>query len=318
MSHFNPAMLTASPEPETPPSPTHDQLMMDDPVPEESPADHINHAWSLICETLHSCALTVPDAKEELLEDQEIWMRDWCAVLEQMNECFGCMQDAQVELTLDEQGTEALEDGKKEYHKLDKLVKERKVKVSESLCEKSVAPTNDAKAPVPTEKEASVADTWKEVTDMGVPRFGGRMSTTREKCMCCQKCLGLCDRLSGVQCSYCVGIKQGCSFSKKTEAKTKPQARTRAVLPHGAAPSKKVCTESMSSAQPTVPITANDGNTSGEESEVEMQVEIQDRSGEKGAEDVAGEENFVIQHLVCYTCGTSAFDPKGEASAAKV
>ncbi|KAG1908198.1 uncharacterized protein F5891DRAFT_1179711 [Suillus fuscotomentosus] len=30
------------------------------------------------------------------------------------------------------------------------------------------------------------------------------------------------------------------------------------------------------------------------------------------------DEDDVIQHLVCYTCRTSVFDPKEEASAAKV
>lgn len=80
---------------------------------------------------------------------------------------------------------------------------------------------------------------------------------------------------------------------KPKPAKTKPQARTRTAPPHGATPTKKACTESMSSARPTVPTTANDADTSDGESGVEMQVEIKDRSGEKCAEEVAGEENFV-------------------------
>lgn len=63
--------------------------------------------------------------------------------------------------------------------------------------------------------------------------------------------------------------------------------------PRGAAPSKKARTESMSSARPTVPTTANDADTSGEESEVEIQVEIQGGSAVQGVEDLVGEEDFV-------------------------
>lgn len=86
-----------------------------------------------------------------------------------MNECFGRAQDAQVELTLDAQGAEALDDGKKEYRKLDKLVKGVKAKVSGPPRDKSIAPANNAKEPALTEKEASAPNTSKEVVDMGVP-----------------------------------------------------------------------------------------------------------------------------------------------------
>lgn len=86
-----------------------------------------------------------------------------------MNECFGRMQDVQVDLMLDMQGAEALEDGKKEYQKLEKLVKGWKVKASEPPREKSLAPANNAGEPTPTDKETVAVDTSKEVTNVGAP-----------------------------------------------------------------------------------------------------------------------------------------------------
>ncbi|KAG2082174.1 uncharacterized protein F5147DRAFT_783389 [Suillus discolor] len=268
MSRFDPSMLTASPEPETPPSPTRDQPVIDDSIPEESNEDRINHAWSLICETLRSCALTAPAAKEELMEDQETWMRDWRTVLEQMNKCFGRAQDVQVELTLDAQGAQALEDGKKEYWVLERLMRGWTVKATEPPREKSAAPTNDAGVTTTVEKEAlPAAMLAKEVANMGIPvstSVVGRMSVTKEKCARCQNRTGMCDGSPGVRCSYCAGVKQACSFSRKAEPKAKPQARTRTTPPRGAAPAKKARTGSMSLARPTVPATTVEGAESSE------------------------------------------------------
>ncbi|KAG1796725.1 uncharacterized protein HD556DRAFT_1441414 [Suillus plorans] len=249
MSCFNPAMLTASPEPETPPSPTHNQPMVDNPIPEESDADRIHH--------------------EELLEEQESWMRDWHTVLEQMNECFGHMQNAQVELTLDAQGAKALEDSKKEYQKLEKLVKGWKVKAVKLLREKSVVPTNNVGEPAVVEKTALVdAVPSKEVADMGVPMF---LLHWRKAVFLLQLANAL--------------------FSEKADAKPKP-AKTKLQARNVYCTAVWYCPYQEGRPYPVTTI-ANNADTSGDESEVEMQVEIQDESGEKRIGDVAGEEDFV-------------------------
>ncbi|KAG2081754.1 uncharacterized protein F5147DRAFT_805807 [Suillus discolor] len=169
-----------------------------------------------------------------------------------MSKCFGHAQDSQVKLTLDAQGMEALEDSKKEYQMLERLVKGWKAKVIKPPHEKSVVPANNAGDTTAVEKESlPAAAPAKEVTNMGIPFAWHQM-------------LLLCWHKAGV-------------FVHQTKLKAKPQARTCTALPQGAAPTKKVRTSSMILAWPMIPaMTTNDVEPSESEPEVEMEVEIQE------------------------------------------
>lgn len=82
MAPFTAAMLTTTPSPEPEPvvqGHCEDTRMED--ANTESDTDRLFGAWTAILTSLEGCVMTAPDLKPELLEDQEMWLREWHSVL---------------------------------------------------------------------------------------------------------------------------------------------------------------------------------------------------------------------------------------------
>ncbi|KAG2081884.1 uncharacterized protein F5147DRAFT_783496, partial [Suillus discolor] len=290
MLPFNPSMLAATPEPETPPSPSGNQQTADAPPAERSLADCVNDAWRGICESMRVCVLTILDAKPELLEEQETWMRQWNTSLEQLNDCYTCAQVIQLELLLSDEDLAALAEGKKGCRALEKLVKGWKAKAVEPVCEKSAVPPSavvegSGAAPAPTTRQT-------EVMDMAAcPLLGKNVCVARIAAACVTV------RLASAALTASDPSRDVHSLAEP-KLKAKPLARVRTALPHGAAPTKKVRTGSMSSARPTIVTTANDVVSSEGESKVEIEVEIVEEKGKKQAEEDTEAEVEEVEEFV--------------------
>lgn len=82
MPTFNVAMLNSTPSPE--PVPVAQGLPEDAPMHDasaESDTDRLLAAWASILISLEGCVMSAPELKAELLEDQEMWLREWYSVL---------------------------------------------------------------------------------------------------------------------------------------------------------------------------------------------------------------------------------------------
>ncbi|KAG1842583.1 hypothetical protein C8R48DRAFT_678982 [Suillus tomentosus] len=82
MAPFNITMLNSTPSPEPEPvaqGAPEDASMADASV--ESDTNRLFSTWAASLVALEACVMAAPDLKPELLEDQEMWLREWRSVL---------------------------------------------------------------------------------------------------------------------------------------------------------------------------------------------------------------------------------------------
>jgi hypothetical protein len=70
---------TPTPKPEAR-APAHDKGASTVEEPTKTPSERLLKGWGAILQLLEACAMAAPDHKPDLLEDQEVWMREWVSV----------------------------------------------------------------------------------------------------------------------------------------------------------------------------------------------------------------------------------------------
>jgi hypothetical protein len=70
---------TPTPEPEAR-APAHAKGMSTVEARTETPTERLLKGWAIILQSLEACMMAAPDHKPELLEDQEVWMREWVSM----------------------------------------------------------------------------------------------------------------------------------------------------------------------------------------------------------------------------------------------
>jgi hypothetical protein len=94
MPPFNLSQLQSTPTPEPEARvPSHAKGASTVEEPTETPTEHLLKGWGAILQSLEACAMVVPDHKPDLLEDQEVWMREWVSMKVSALDPFGaCMR----------------------------------------------------------------------------------------------------------------------------------------------------------------------------------------------------------------------------------
>ncbi|KAG1798344.1 hypothetical protein EV424DRAFT_1546329 [Suillus variegatus] len=263
---FNLAMLTASPSPSPEPEErpqdkgnmSIDDATLDDASPkepEETVADRICRSWVIVLTSMRVSVKTCPPPKPELLEDQESWLCAWERTMGDMSSLFERARINGVHLSIGDSEAVDLASGKAAVKTLTKAIKASKEKAEESAVtmrptcakkEKESEPATSAKMgkekAVETdkvaEKDKAVA---KEVTDMGRPRLGGRITATsvtypEEPCAQCAVTGARCALSDASLCCHgCTKAKKACSFVADKAKEHVPAApKTKAVAPAAA------------------------------------------------------------------------------------
>ncbi|KAG1776263.1 hypothetical protein EV702DRAFT_1198281 [Suillus placidus] len=227
MTNFDLAMLTASPSP----SPSPEALPLSTTAlvsQEESAETRITRTWHAICDQVRTLVLTVPDARGELIEEQESWMQEWSSLLMSMTACGKDGAAAKVPLRMEGEDTAALASGRKSHRTLEKLVKSWKAKaILPAVEEPEVATAHVAEVVLPAAGSSSKAPAEEEehITplDMGEPVSGGRKSVpAAPRCERCVDAKLHCVFEKGKRCDACAHARKGCSFVPKRKA---PAAR---------------------------------------------------------------------------------------------
>ncbi|KAG1829444.1 hypothetical protein EV424DRAFT_1535775 [Suillus variegatus] len=136
MAPFTAAMLTTTPSPEPEPvAQGHSEDARMEDTNTESNTDRLFGAWTTILTSLEGCVMTAPDLKPELLEDQEMWLREWHSVLATLNGCSEHAGVLGVELDMSDKGAEFLKQGRKSCKEIEAVIKEWKVKAIEAVPE---------------------------------------------------------------------------------------------------------------------------------------------------------------------------------------
>ncbi|KAG2336912.1 hypothetical protein BDR05DRAFT_953025 [Suillus weaverae] len=180
MTNFDLAMLTASPSP----SPSPEALPLSATalvLQEESAETRIARTWHAICDQVCTLTLTVPDARGELIKEQESWMQEWSSLLMSMTACGKEGAAAKVPLNMEGKDTAALVSGRKSHRALEKLMKSWKAKaIAPAVEEPEVTTAHVAEVVLPAAGSSSKAPAEEEelITppDMGKPASGGRKS----------------------------------------------------------------------------------------------------------------------------------------------
>ncbi|KAG2101390.1 uncharacterized protein F5147DRAFT_812390 [Suillus discolor] len=228
MPPFTAAMLNATPSPE--PEPVAQGHPEDAPMADasaESNTDRLLSAWASSLVSLEACVMAAPDLKPELLEDQEMWMREWHSVLATLNGCSERAGVLGVELDMDEKGAEFLKQGRKGCKEIEALVKGWKAKAIETVPE--APPKRAARATDATGAEARATDA--SGTDVAEQRKVGRMSVVKApRCTSCANKDQDCGGAPGRRCPPCDVSKRACSFSKR-KTSDGPKVRPRKPMP---------------------------------------------------------------------------------------
>ncbi|KAG1839196.1 hypothetical protein C8R48DRAFT_782172 [Suillus tomentosus] len=252
---FNPAMLTASPSPSPEPeerpqdegNASVDDATLDDATPkepQETVADRIRRSWAVTLGMMRVSVKTSPPAKPELLEDQETWLRAWERTMSDMSSLFDQARAAEVHLSLSDAEAVDLAAGKVAAKALYKTVKAWKEKAVESAPTARQVRLEKEKAleSAPTAEKAASS----EVTDMGRPRLGGRITTTpviTHPDVPCARCATAeipCVLVDGnLRCKGCTKAKKGCSFVGDKAKERAPAAPKPKVAASTAAPKAK-------------------------------------------------------------------------------
>ncbi|KAG2099596.1 uncharacterized protein F5147DRAFT_763050 [Suillus discolor] len=171
--------------------------------------------------------MAAPDLKPELLEDQEMWMREWHSVLATLNGCSERAGVLGVELDMDEKGAEFLKQGRKGCKEIEALVKGWKAKAIETVPE--APPKRAVRATDATGAEARTTDA--SGTDVAEQRKVGRMSVVKApRCTSCANKDQDCRGAPGRRCPPCDVSKRACSFSKR-KTSDGPKVRPRKLMP---------------------------------------------------------------------------------------
>ncbi|KAG1834199.1 hypothetical protein EV424DRAFT_1532427 [Suillus variegatus] len=258
---FNLAMLTASPSPSPEPeerpqdkgNTSVDDATLNDASPkelEETVANWIRWSWAIILTSMRVSVKTCPPPKPELLEDQESWLRTWERTMGDMSSLFERARINGVHLLIGDSEAVDLVSGKAAVKTLTKAIKAWKEKAEESAVtarptrtekEKESKPATSAEMgkekAVETDKVAEKDKAVvKEVTDMGRPRLGSRITATsvtypEEPCARCAvtgaRCV-LSD--ASLRCHGCTKAKKACSFvAEKAKERALAAPKTKAV-----------------------------------------------------------------------------------------
>ncbi|KAG1778113.1 hypothetical protein EV702DRAFT_1196524 [Suillus placidus] len=299
MTTFDPAMLTVSPSPSPSPSPEALSLSTTALVlQEESAETRITRTWCAICDRVCTLVLTVLDARDELIEEQELWMREWSSLLVCVLDLFlafstnislddyDCLWQrwgsAKVCLHMEGEDTKALASGCKSHRTLEKLVKGWKAKAILPAVEQPevatarpvaravevVLPAAGSSSKAPVEEEEHVTP-----PDMGEPAPGGRKSVPAAPR--CERCVdGKLDCIAekGKCCDACAHARKGCSLVPTRKApKAAPTAHTTKIA--------KAC---KSTIELTKHVAASATGGDADESSSEAEVKI---IGERAAEE---------------------------------
>ncbi|KAG2112654.1 uncharacterized protein F5147DRAFT_771200 [Suillus discolor] len=279
---FDPAMLTASPSPSPEPEEcvqNNGDTSLDDATldtappkePQESVADRIEQSWAAVLTTMRVCVKTLPPPKPELLEEQESWFHDWNTAMADMTSVFEQACAVQLHLSIGDADSIELNEGKLAAKTLAKAVKAWKEKAEESALTARTAHAEKVKAVEKfSEKgKGKEKETKKEkepspvVTDMGRPRFGGRMTASSvtqpaEACMRCAASGAKCVlEDSNTRCNPCIKARKGCSFVMAKNKERAPVLTKDKVVP----PSKS-----------TVPTVTTDTGTVPDAGESEVEI----------------------------------------------
>ncbi|KAG1776130.1 hypothetical protein EV702DRAFT_1198436 [Suillus placidus] len=267
MTTFDLAMLTASPSPS--PSPEALPLSATALVSlEESVETRITRTWRAICDQVCTLVLMVPDARNELIEEQESWMREWSSLLMSMTACGKDGAAAKVPLHMEGEDTTALASGRKSHCTLEKLVKSWKAKpILPAVEEPEVAtacpiarvaevvlPAAGSSSKAPAEEEEHVTP-----PDMGEPSV-----PAVPRCVRCVDGKLHCVGEKGKHCDACAHARKGCSFVPKRKAPAVPTAH--------ATKAAKACESTVESTKHVA--TSTVGGDTDESSSSEAEVEI--------------------------------------------
>ncbi|KAG1878520.1 hypothetical protein C8R48DRAFT_668601 [Suillus tomentosus] len=201
MPTFNVAMLNTTPSPEPVPvaqGPPEDAPMGD--ASAESDTDRLLAAWASILVSLEGCVVSAPDLKPELLEDQEMWLREWYSVL---------MDDKSVEL---------LKQGWKSCKEIEAVVKDWKAPPMQAACATGASKV-EARATDASGTDASKNPRVRHMSVVKVRRCGA----------CIAKDID-CRGVPGRRCPPCDVSKCACTFSKRNNTDA-PKARPRKPMP---------------------------------------------------------------------------------------
>ncbi|KAG2118455.1 hypothetical protein DEU56DRAFT_918850 [Suillus clintonianus] len=242
-----------------------------EPEPIETEADVLRRKWTALREVLDTLVRVMPDDKEELMEDQETWMRSWNGFMTRVMAAGDTARHLQIELDLDDEEHVLMTAGRKAYKNFEgaiRLIKEKAAAQAEEVvtARPPAAQKKKMEVLVPSSKKAGVQ------TDMGAPLPTGRMTGRAplgEKCERCTKLGRECDGSPGVRCDTCAKAHQQCSF-KRGAARAPPKRRVQKAAPASSrAPTAESGPRTASSRQEVMEL--DSGNELGLESE-EMSV----------------------------------------------
>ncbi|KAG1782279.1 hypothetical protein EV702DRAFT_1231395 [Suillus placidus] len=269
MTNFDLTMLTASPSPS--PSPEALPLSATALVSQEESAEtRITRTWRTICDQVRTLVLMVPDARGELIEEQESWMWEWSSLLMSMTACGKDGAAAKVPFRMEGKDTAALASGRKSHRTLEKLVKSWKAKaILPAVEEPEVATVRPivrvvevvllaagSSSKAPAEEEECITP-----PDMGESVSGGRKSVpVAPRCERCVDAKLHCIFEKGKRCDACAHARKGCSFVSKRKA---PAARV-----------TKVTKARESTVESTKRVAASTAGGDVDESSSEAEVEI--------------------------------------------
>ncbi|KAG1776682.1 hypothetical protein EV702DRAFT_1198052 [Suillus placidus] len=280
MTNFDLSMLTASPSPSPEPEalPSSAAALVSQ---EESVETRITRTWRAICDQVRTLVLTVPDARGELIEEQESWMQEWSSLLMSMTACGKDGAAAKVPLRMEGEDTVALASGRKSHRTLEKLVKSWKAKAilpaveePEVATARPIAHVTEVVLPVAGSSSKAPAEEEERITppNMGEPVSGGRKSVpAAPRCERCVDAKLRCVTEKGKCCDACAHARKGCSFVPKRKAPAVPAARV-----------AKVAKARESTVESTKHVAASTAGGDADESSSEAEVEI---VGERVAEE---------------------------------
>ncbi|KAG1730037.1 hypothetical protein EDD22DRAFT_853045 [Suillus occidentalis] len=204
MPPFNASMLTSTPTPEPEEHQAVEDMHMEDSVTD---VDRLLQGWDSTLMALDGCVAAIPDLKEELLEDQKAWIREWDSVTTNIGVLSDCAKALSVTLEMPERDQGLLKEGHKSYKVIEAIIKGWKAKAIEVGVK---APTKHL---VPSARASEVEVRFTD-DDGAEPHMGDQEAPSKEThCNRCIKagipCGGSYDR----RCPPCDISRKGCTFS---------------------------------------------------------------------------------------------------------
>ncbi|KAG0691543.1 hypothetical protein DFH29DRAFT_1010806 [Suillus ampliporus] len=237
--------------------------------------DPIRRQFNAIREKLVGVAKSVPDDKDELLEEKEDWMRIWVDLTTRLSACVSVAKEKGIVLALPADEVAAGEAGASMYNHF--------------YAQVSMLKAAAIRTPEPDEQNSTSVATGtvtrkKSVMEVSVPDVPGVSRTTRSKavpprmsaktsidpnfilhdppCSRCQAKDALCEGPDGQGCTTCRSAKQACDYATGSRAavrREKPDTGKASAVSASAAGSIR-CTVSS----PTLDSVAKDASSDGE------------------------------------------------------